>query len=91
MKKNNLTEIKNMDAKAILSKVVALRSEMADLVLDINLNKVTDKKAITKKKKDLAQMLTIVRQKQLLEVLTKEEENVSNVSEVSKEGGGKKF
>lgn len=69
MKRNEFIDIKNLDQKALLAKVLQLKDEIADLVLDKNLSKLKDLKSISKKKKDLAQILTVVKQKQLLEKL----------------------
>lgn len=66
MKKNDLVVIKGLDIKELGVKAKNIRQELADLVLDKNMKKLKDLKAISKKKKDLAQVLTIVRQKQLL-------------------------
>ncbi len=76
MKRNDLTDTKTLDVKALKDKAKSLRGEIADLVLDKNMNSLKDLKSISKKRKDLAQTLTILRQKQLLEMLEigKEEE-----------------
>jgi len=42
---------------------------VAILVIDKNTNKLKDKKAIFKKRKDLAKVLTVLRQKELLNEL----------------------
>ena len=74
MKRNDLAEAKRLDQKSILEKVKILRKEITDLILDKNMNKLKDLKAINKKKKDIAQLLTILRQKELLEQLESREE-----------------
>lgn len=66
MKKQELVQIKALDVKELKEKVKTFRKEIADLVLDKNMNKLKDLKMIYKKRKDLAQILTIMRQKQLL-------------------------
>lgn len=66
MKKNDLTKIKNLDIKELKEKVIAIKKEIADLVLDKNMKKLKDVKSVSKKKKDLAQVLTIIRQKEML-------------------------
>ena len=66
MKKNDLTQIKGLDAKELREKVKTITKEMADLVMDKNMKKLKDVKLIYKKRKDLAQVLTILRQKELL-------------------------
>ncbi len=77
MKRNDFLEIKNLDEKTLLSKVLTLRGEIDELVLDKNMSKLKDLRAISKKRKDIAQILTVVKQKQLLEVM----EAVSKESE----------
>lgn len=66
MKKQQFTQIKGLDVKELIEKVKTFRKEIADLVLDKNMKKLKDLKAVGKKKKDLAQALTVLRQKQLL-------------------------
>jgi ribosomal protein L29 len=67
MKRNDFNEIKRLDTKALLEKARVLRGELSDLILDKNMSKLADLKAISKKRKDIAQILTVVKQKQLLE------------------------
>lgn len=71
MKKNALLEIKNMDVNLIIQKIKETKKQIADSILDKNMGKLKDLKTIYKKKKDVAQMKTILRQKQLLEKLEK--------------------
>ncbi len=66
MKRSQLIEIKQLAVKEILTKVLVSKKELSDLILDKNMDKLKDKKVVAKKKKDIAQMLTIARQKQLL-------------------------
>lgn len=69
MKKNNLSEVKLLEVKEILARVNSLRKELADLEIDKNMKKMKDVKIISKKRKDVAQMLTIAGQKRLLKEL----------------------
>ena len=69
MKKNELTQIKGLDNKELKEKAKSLKKEMADLTLDKNMKKLKDLKTIGKKRKDLAQILTVLRQKELLTIL----------------------
>ena len=69
MKKNDLTEIKSFDTKTLIEKAKNIKKEIADLIMDKNMSKLKDLKVIGKKRKDLAQTLTILKQKQLLEAL----------------------
>lgn len=73
MKKTELTQVKVLSIKELAQKSKQLRKEIADLVIDNNMKKLKDIKAVFKKKKDLAQVLTILRQKQLLEILESNE------------------
>lgn len=72
MKRDQLTEIKGLDLKTLRSRAVSLQGEIADLVIDKHMKKMKDLKMISKKRKDLAQILTVVTQKGLLEQLEKE-------------------
>ena len=47
-------------------KIKTLKEELANLLMDKNMKKLKDLKAISKKKKELARVLTAVRQKELL-------------------------
>lgn len=69
MKKNDLTQIKGLDLKELRLKVKALKMEIAGLVMDKNMKKLKDLKKISKRRKDLAQVLTVIRQKELLQEL----------------------
>lgn len=69
MKKNELTQIKGLDLKDLRLKAKSIKDEIANLIMDKNMKKLKDLKVIAKKRKDLAQVLTILRQKQLLEQL----------------------
>lgn len=71
MKRNDLVEIKNSKIEDLIKKVISLRKEVADMVIDKNTNKLKDLKSISKKRKDLAQILTIMKQKQLLAEMEK--------------------
>lgn len=73
MKKNELKEIRALETDGIKAKVSKAKEELISLVMDKNMKKLKDVKAVFKKRKDIAQMLTILRQKQLLEKLRKEE------------------
>lgn len=71
MRKNDLAEIKKMDIKVLAVKLAQIQMELNSLVIDQSMNKLADKKAVFKKRIDLAQALTILRQKQLLAELEK--------------------
>jgi ribosomal protein L29 len=64
--KMDITTIKNMDTKSVQATAKQLRGEISDLMVDKNLNKLKDLKSIDKKRKDLARVLTILNQKQVL-------------------------
>lgn len=69
MKKNEFAQIKNLDVKELKDKAKSLKGEIGKLTMEKNMKKLKDLKMISKKRKDLAQILTVVRQKQLLEEL----------------------
>ena len=69
MKKNNLTEKKKMDVGSLKSEAEKVREEIAGLTMDKNTAKLTNLKAVKNKRRDLAQILTVVKQKQLLQEL----------------------
>jgi ribosomal protein L29 len=71
MKKNDLAELKNLDAKALFERVKKARTEMADLVMDKNMSTLKNLKQMRNKRKDLAQILTIHRQKEIIAQLEK--------------------
>lgn len=66
MKKNDLTQVKSLDLKELILKSKTIRDEIAGLVIDLNMKKLKDLKSVSKKRIDLAQVLTVIRQKQLL-------------------------
>lgn len=67
MRKNDLSEIKNMDTKGISAKLISARAELADLILDKNMKTQKDIKLVLKKRHQIAQMMTIMNQKLSLE------------------------
>ena len=66
MKKNDLAEMKKADKKILDESAAKLYKNLATLVLDKNMEKLKNKKEIKNKRRDLAQILTIKRQKELL-------------------------
>jgi ribosomal protein L29 len=64
--KFDMTTVKNMDTKSVLATAKQMRGDIADLMVDKNMNKLKDLKSINKKRKDLARVLTILNQKQVL-------------------------
>ncbi|MEK7616732.1 MAG: 50S ribosomal protein L29 [Patescibacteria group bacterium] len=76
MKKNDLLQIIGLDLRQLRLKVKSLKDEIAGLVLDKNMKKLKDVKIISQKRKDTAQILTILNQKQLLARLEPQEEGV---------------
>lgn len=66
MKKNEFAEIKGLDLGQLKLKVKSFREELATLSLDKNMKKLKDLKILAKKKKGLAQVLTVIRQKELM-------------------------
>lgn len=66
MKKSEFAQVKGLDVKELKNRIKNLRQEITNLVLDKNTNKLKDVKMISKKKKELAQVLTVIGQKELL-------------------------
>lgn len=66
MKRNELAEIKKMEIKALVERVKKTRAEVSDLTMDKNIQKLSQKKGLRSKRRDLAQILTVLRQKQIL-------------------------
>ncbi len=71
MKRNQLNDIKKTELKELMQKVKDNRQELQNLTLDKATGKLTDLKVIFKKRKDLAQILTVIKQMQLLEIVKK--------------------
>lgn len=69
MKKSGLAEIKKMDIKALKEKIKVAKSELVGIVLNKSINKEPNLKAAKAKRLDVAQMLTVLRQKELLSEL----------------------
>lgn len=72
MKKNDLVEIKKMEIKDLADKALKVKEEIAGLVIDKNMNKMPNLKSIKFKRNELAKILTVLQQKQLMEELEKE-------------------
>ena len=69
MKRQDFMQRKGLDVKELGLKFKTLIGEIEELVLDKNMKKLKDLKAISKKKKEIAQILTVIKQKTLLEQL----------------------
>lgn len=76
MRKNDFAEIKKLGNITLLERVKKLNNEIIGLILDKNMGKLTDLKIITKKRRDIAQIKTVLSQKMILEKL--EESNEKN-------------
>jgi large subunit ribosomal protein L29 len=75
MKKQQLNEIKNKSIKDLKTLVNSLKKEIANLNMDLKLGKLKNVRAISAKRKDVAQVLTIVNQNAAMEKIKKEKEN----------------
>jgi ribosomal protein L29 len=71
MRKNDLNEIKNANVDAISAKIAQAKKDVTSLIIDKNMNKLGDLKSIYKKKRDIAQLSTILNQKLEVERLEK--------------------
>lgn len=69
MKRNDLAEIKKMDILSLQQRVGKEKNELASLAIDKNIGKLTNLKSIKNKRKNVAQILTVLKQKQLLQQL----------------------
>lgn len=87
MKKNEFIQIKGLGLKELKVKGKTLTDEIVNLVLDKNMKKLKDLKFISKKKKERAQVLTVIRQKELLSEL---EAKITKPEVVEVEKGGSK-
>ncbi len=67
MKKNDLTEIKSKQTKDILAKVRDLEKEKVNFQIELAMGKAKNVHGVAVIKKTIAQMLTIARQKLILE------------------------
>lgn len=88
MKKADFNEIKGLAVDQLSKKLTLFRVELTDLVLEKNMKKLTDTKAVNKKRKDIAQVLTVIRQKQLLIKL--ESNELDNKQEIKAKKVGRK-
>jgi len=83
-----------MDITGLIARAKALNIEMDDLVLDKNINRIKDLKSISRKRKELARVLTSMNQKKLIASLEPKEvkaeksevESSKNVEKTEKGG-----
>lgn len=66
MKRDELKQVAALTIAELKVKASALKKEIATLTMDKNMKKLKDIKEVAKKKKELAQVLTFARQKELL-------------------------
>ncbi len=81
MKKNALAEIKVLNIGELRDRMRVLQQEVAVLTMDKNMKKLKDLKSVGKKRKDLAQVQTVLRTKQLLDLIEAE-----GLEQTAKEG-----
>lgn len=74
MKKTEFAEIKKMEIQPLLGKIKNAQKEILGFILDKSTNKITNLKVIKNKRRDLAQMMTVLRQKQILQELEEKHE-----------------
>lgn len=72
MKKRQLNDIKNKSIKDLKAQVKNMKKEIANLTLDLKLGKLKNLRAISTKKRDIAQTLTLVNQKLVQEKTAKD-------------------
>lgn len=77
MKKNDFIQIKALEIKELILKSKTIEQEIADLTLDKNMKKIKDLRSVAKLRKNRAQVLTVLGQKQaLFEIESKVEEKI---------------
>lgn len=86
MKKQDFVQVKGLDLKELKTKTISLRKEIADLTLDKNMKKLKDLRTISKKKKEMARVLTVIRQKELLEELETKTIKLNEIEAEEKKG-----
>ncbi|MDO8429424.1 MAG: 50S ribosomal protein L29 [Candidatus Daviesbacteria bacterium] len=69
MKKNELAENKRMDKKSLLEKIKKAKQEIWSLYMDKNMAKLANFRVIKNKRREVAQLMTILNQKISLEKL----------------------
>lgn len=89
MKRNELVQVKGLDVKQLKNRVKILKVDIGKLIMDKNMKKLKDLKQISKKKKDLAQVLTVLRQKEILSGIEAKIKAEQNAEELEKQKGGK--
>lgn len=69
MKRKEFVKVKELTLKELKGKLKSLQNEIANLQLDKNMKKLKDLKMVSKKRKELAQLLTVAGQKEMLREL----------------------
>lgn len=66
MKKKEFVSIKGLNVKELNEKVRVLKKEIAGFVMDKNMKKLKNVRTISKKRREVAQFLTLIKQKEML-------------------------
>lgn len=69
MKKTDLLDLKKLDIEVLRQKVSQERNELSNLIMDKKMSKLKDIKTVSKKRKTIAQLMTILRQKEIIKEL----------------------
>lgn len=69
MKRNELKELKKQDTKALKIKLLGLQGEIMDLTISKTTGKLANLRQIKTKRGEVAQVLTVIGQKELVEKL----------------------
>lgn len=69
MKRAEFNQLKSLDLEKLFLQVKNLKENLSKLMIDKNSQKLKDKREFFKKRKDLAKVLTVLRQKELLNEL----------------------
>lgn len=74
MKRNELAEAKKSEIKDLIKRVSQIEAELMQLQIDKNAAKLSNLRQIFNRRKDLAQIKTVLRLKQLLTELNRKDE-----------------
>lgn len=65
MKKRDLQDLKTKTKEALLSQAKEIRTDLARITVEANAGRLKDVELPAKKKRDLARILTVIREKEL--------------------------
>ena len=86
MKRVEFKELKNQDLKQLMQKLRQAKKDYDEALMDKNMKKLKDVRAASKKRKDIARMETLIRQKELLGELKSKVESGVKTSDTFRKG-----